>query len=148
MLRHVLALALVLAAGSAPVHADPAGEVIAAYRAFADAQNARDPARIRAAFADRPDLLWVSDGRSVFGAEAILDRMTSFQQAAVWRVEPDLPAARVIRVDDGAMLLHMPLTLVIGGAERPDRLPWIVSILFVREGGDWKIAALLTTAAK
>lgn len=148
MLGRLLALALVLAAGSVSAIADPADEVIAAYRAFADAQNDRDAARIRAAFADRPDVLWVSDGRSYFGADTIVARMTGFQRAEVWRVEPGLEAARVISLGDGAELLHMPLTLVIGGAEEPNRLPWLVSILFVREVDTWKIAALLTTTAK
>jgi ketosteroid isomerase-like protein len=148
MLRHALALAFVLAAGSVPALADPADEVIAAYRAFADAQNARDDARIRAAFANRPDVLWVSDGRSYTGADTIVARMSGFQRAEVWRVEPGLEEARVVLLDDGASLLHMPLTLVIGRADNPDRLPWLVSILFVREATDWKIAALLTTAAK
>lgn len=148
MLRHVLAFALVLAAGSAPALGDPADEVIAAYRAFAAAQNDRDGPRIRAAFANRPDVLWVSDGRSYLGAEAIVERMSGFQRAEVWRVEPGLDEARVVPLDDGASLLHMPLTLVIGSAADPDRLPWLVSILFVRETNAWKIVALLTTAAK
>jgi uncharacterized protein (TIGR02246 family) len=148
MLRHVIALALVLAAGSVPALADPAAEVIAAYRTFAAAQNARDPAAIRAAFANRPDVLWVSDGRSYFGTDTIVARMTGFQKAPVWRVEPALDEARVIALDETTALLHMPLVLVIGGEANPDRLPWLVSILFVREADEWRIAALLTTVSK
>jgi hypothetical protein len=42
----------------------------------------------------------------------------------------------------------MPLTLVIGSAEAPDHLGFLVSILFSRHGDEWRIAGLLTTAAK
>jgi hypothetical protein len=42
----------------------------------------------------------------------------------------------------------MPLTLVIGSVEAPDRLRFLVTILFVRETGAWRIAALLTTNEK
>jgi hypothetical protein len=42
----------------------------------------------------------------------------------------------------------MPLRLVIGSAETPDRLDFLVTILFRSEGSDWRIAALLTATAK
>lgn len=123
-------------------------EVIATYQAFAEAQNARDPARIGAYFIDGPDFLWVSDGQTFWGREAAIARMSSFQKAAVWRVVPDLDRAKVVEQGEGVVLLHMPLVLEIGGEAAPDRLRFLVSILFRKETTGWRIAALLTTTQK
>lgn len=125
-----------------------ADEVRATYLRFAEAQNARDPGRIGAFFTDGPEFLWVSDGKSYWGREAVLARMSGFQKAAVWRVEPDLAASTLVEIAPSTVLLHMPLTLVIGSAENPDHLRFLVSILFVRPDQDWQISALLTTTAK
>jgi uncharacterized protein (TIGR02246 family) len=144
--RAALALALCLASGAAT--AGTAEEVRAAYLDFAAAQNARDPARIGAFFTDAPEVLWVSDGKTFRGREAVLARMGSFQKAAVWRVEPGLDAASVLELAPDVALLHMPLILVIGPAEAPDRLGFLVSLLFRRQAEGWRIAALLTTEAK
>ncbi len=137
----VLALAVICANAG---HADTSDEIKAAYRDFAEAQNARDAERIRAHMTHDAAFLWVSAGKSFWGIDAVVARMSSFQTAEVWHVEPDLDAARVIGVGTDSAILHMPLTLVIGKAANPDRLPFLVSIVFVDEDG-WKIAALLTT---
>lgn len=139
-------LALGLAAQAAL--AGTADDVRATYLRFAEAQNARDTARIGAFFIDGPEFLWVSDGKSFWGREAVLARMSGFQKAAIWRVEPDIAASTVVEPGPGTALLHMPLTLVIGSAEKPDHLRFLVSILFSRRTGEWRIAALLTTAEK
>jgi ketosteroid isomerase-like protein len=146
MLRLLILVLVVLS----PLHAlaGTTDDVLTAYRGFAEAQNTRDPARIRQWLDDTPDLLWVSDGRSFWGADAILARMTGFQKAEVWRVEPDLAAAHVVELGDGVAMLHMPLTLVIGKAAQPDHLQFLVSLLFRKSATEWRIAALLTTAAK
>jgi uncharacterized protein (TIGR02246 family) len=146
MLRLLIIVVVLLAAASAG--AGTKDEVLAAYRAFAEAQNTREPARIRQWLDDTPDLLWVSDGKSFWGADAILARMTGFQKAEVWRVEPDLAAARVVELGDGVAMLHMPLTLVIGTAAQPDRLEFLVSLLFRKRDTAWRLAALLTTGAR
>ncbi|HEU0222548.1 MAG TPA: nuclear transport factor 2 family protein [Paracoccaceae bacterium] len=146
MTRLSLALAALLLA--APAGAGSPEEVREAYLAFAADQNRRDTARIGRHFIEGPELLWVSDGKSYWGAESILARMGSFQKAEIWRVEPEIDAARIVELDPTTALLHMPLTLVIGAAAKPDRLRFLVSLLFVRQEADWKIAALLTTAEK
>jgi hypothetical protein len=74
--------------------------------------------------------------------------MGGFQKAEVWRVEPEPDKARVALLDDTTALFHMPLTLVIGSQASPARLRFLVSLLWVREGGAWKLAALLTTEEK
>jgi ketosteroid isomerase-like protein len=147
-LRTAGALAALASLAAPPARADLAGEVKAAYAAFVADQNSRDPDRIRRHLIAGADLLWVSDGKSFWGADAILARMSGFQKAAVWRVEPELGAARVVPVGADAALLHMPLTLVIGDAGNPDRLRFLVSLIWVQRDGAWRLAGLLTTEAK
>ena len=74
--------------------------------------------------------------------------MASFQEAPVWRVEPDLAKAVAVEVDANAGYLHLPLQLVIGASENPDRLRFLVSVLCVRTSQGWRIAALFTTSEK
>ena len=58
-------------------------DIRATYKDFAAAQNARDLHKIGALLLDSPRFLWVSDGQSVWGREATLARMASFQEAPV-----------------------------------------------------------------
>ena len=140
-------LLLLLAIGSV-AGADTRDEVLSIYRGFADAQNARDTDRIGAFFVDGDDFLWVSDGQSFWGRPAVLQRMSGFQKSAVWHVLPDLDSARVVELAPGVAMLHMPLVLEIGTASATDDLRFLVTILFRKEQGDWRIAALLTTTEK
>jgi uncharacterized protein (TIGR02246 family) len=147
-MKTILAAILSLGLSAGAAFAGTADEIRATYLRFAEAQNAHDPARIGTFFTDSPDFLWVSDGKSFWGREAVLARMGNFQKSAVWRVEPDLAASTVVELDATTALLHMPLTLMIGSTEAPDRLRFLVSILFVHQAADWQIAALLTTTEK
>lgn len=142
------ALGVLLMFGDMPAVAGSGEEILSVYRQFAAAQNARDLDRIGAFFIDGPDFLWVSDGQSFWGREAVLARMASFQKAEHWQVIPDLETVHVLELTEGAALLHMPLVLEIGGAAAPSRLGFLVSILFRRDADDWRIAALLTTGNK
>jgi hypothetical protein len=146
MYRQALALFLLMAPPAAA--ADPVGAVRALYQQFAAAQNAHDLAAVRPLLLDRPEFLWVSDGQSFWGPDAVLARMASFQQAEVWRVEPDLSRAVAVPVRDGVAYLHLPLVLVIGSKTRPDRLRFLVSMFGVDTQTGWKIAALFTTTEK
>jgi uncharacterized protein (TIGR02246 family) len=127
---------------------DTPDEVRALYQRFVTAQNARDLNAVGAQFIDTDDFLWVSDGQSFWGRKATLERMAGFQQAEIWRVEPDLKTARVVDVTAGSAYLHLTLDLVIGPATKPDRIRFLVSALCVRTIQGWKIAALFTTTAK
>jgi hypothetical protein len=143
------ALALIAALALSPAAAaGPDEEVRSLYGRFAAAQNARDLAKVGALFVDSPQFLWVSDGKSIWGREATLARMASFQQAPVWVVEPDLAKAVVVPVSDGTAFLHLPLLLIIGPADAPDRLPFLVSMLCTQTPQGWRIAALFTTGDK
>jgi hypothetical protein len=140
--------AFLAAAAASPALADPGGEVRAVYGRFLEAQNARDLARVRQVLLDSPRFLWVSDGKSVWGPDALVERMSLFQKAEVWRVDPDLQRAVAVEIDDRAAYLHLPLVLTIGPAAKPDRLRFLVSVLGVETAQGWRIAALFTTDQK
>ena len=74
--------------------------------------------------------------------------MALFQRAPVWRVEPWLDRATAVEVNPTTAYLHLPLTLVIGSREKPDRLDFLVSVLCVETPEGWRIAALFTTTYK
>ncbi|HEX2554338.1 MAG TPA: nuclear transport factor 2 family protein [Microvirga sp.] len=147
MLRAAILLLAMLLGG--PVLAEtPAEAARRLYDRFVAAQNARDINRVRFLLDEEPTFLWVSDGQSIWGREAMLRRMASFQEAPAWRVTPDLATAQAVEVSPDAAFLHLKLELAIGDARKPDRLPFLVSVLCRRTPGGWRIAALFTTSEK
>jgi Domain of unknown function (DUF4440) len=118
------------------------------YKRFSSAQNAHDVAAVREMLSDRPDFLWISDGKPFWGRDAMIARMAEFQKAEIWRVEPEYESARVVMTSEAGGYLHIPLVLVLGSNSQPARLKWLVGVLCVRERGEWKIAALFTTQDK
>jgi hypothetical protein len=146
----IAALALFIGFGAASsASAGASAEAArATYLRFAAAQNARDLDAIGALFIDGPRFLWVSDGMSFWGGASVLARMSLFQEAAIWRVEPALEEAVAVELDDKAAFLHLPLALTIGGAQAPETFRFVVSVLCVETETGWRIAALFTTTAK
>jgi len=78
---------------------------------------------------DSPQFLWVSDGTSVWGPDGLVQRMSQFQQAPIWHVDPDLARAVAVEVDEKAAYLHLPLVLTIGPETGPGRVARLVGIL-------------------
>ena len=147
--RFLSAIATALLLGSGvPAIAGTTEDVLAVYSQFAQAQNTRELDKVGTFFIDGPQFLWVSDGRSYWGRDQVLARMSGFQKAEHWQVVPALDKAEVIALDPDVALLHMPLVLEIGTDAAPDKLPFLVSILFRRSDQTWRIAALLTTPYK
>lgn len=146
-MRHI-GLVLLLAIGmfaAAPAKSDTRSDILATYGQFAAAQNARDLARIKEVLLDSADFLWVSDGKSVWGRDALIARMSSFQSLEIWRVEPLLDRARVVEVAQDVAYLHMPLDLHLGTRSAPSVTRFLVSILCRKTAEGWRIAALFTT---
>ena len=143
-----LGFAAALALAPAAAKAGPADEALALYRQFAAAQNTRNIDAVRALFLPSPDFLWVSDGMSVWGIDAVLKRMALFQEAETWRVEPDLGVARAVAIDDRSAFLHLPLVLVIGPSAKPERFGFLVTMLCVETQAGWRISGLFTTTDK
>jgi hypothetical protein len=97
---------------------------------------------------DSPRFLWVSDGLSVWGREAVLKRMSLFQEAPVWRVAPELERSVAVELGADAAYLHLPLALTIGSSGAPETFRFLVSVLCVATPDGWRIAALFTTTEK
>jgi ketosteroid isomerase-like protein len=126
--------------------AAPRDEVRATYERFVAAQNDRDLGRVRDLLIDSPQFLWVSNGQSFWGRETLVERMSRFQRAEVWRALPDLDHATFVEVDAKAAYIHMPLLLQIGQhGEAVQDTRFLVSILFQQTDEGWRIAALFTT---
>ncbi len=141
----ILALGIALAR---PAAADPEQEIRDLYAAFVTAQNEHDIDAVRSLLSDRPDFLWISDGRPVWGREAMLARMADFQKAEVWRVEPEYAASQVIRLDEDTAVFHLPLLLVLGTKADPAQLKWLVEVICQKEAAGWRIAGLYTAQDK
>ena len=142
------AAAILATLTGAEVRADPADDVRDVYARFLTAQNARDLGHVRSVLWDSPKFLWVSDGMSVWGPDALVDRMSQFQKAEVWHVEPDMGKAVPVELSGTTAYLHLPLVLTIGSSANPDRLRFLVSVLGIQTPEGWRIAALFTTTEK
>jgi uncharacterized protein (TIGR02246 family) len=126
----------------------PTDEIRALYDRFLAAQNARDLEGVRAVLWTSPNFQWVSDGKSFWGPDALVERMAGFQKAEVWKVIPDRSRAKVVDIAAGAAYLFQPLVLRIGSAENPGEIPFLVNVLAVETAEGWRIAALFTTTEK
>lgn len=120
-------------------------EVMSLYDRFSEAQNRRDLEAVKAVLLDSPDFLWVSDGKSIWGRDALVERMGRFQSLEVWRVEPIRERARIVEVAPGIAYLHMPLDLHLGSKAAPTVTRFLVSVLCQQTAKGWRIAALFTT---
>lgn len=149
-IRSTLAAAAFLAVSvlASGARAAPADEVTALYERFVAAQNRHDLAAVRTLFLESDRFLWISDGKAFWGPDTVIARMNGFQAAELWEVVPDRGRRRFVEVADGSAYLYQPLTLRIGPAANPDSIPFLVSVLCVRTGDGWRIAALLTTVEK
>lgn len=134
----------------ASTDAAEAESVVSTYLAFVTAQNAGNLDAVRALFTHAPRFLWVSDGMSIWGRDAAIERMSLFRASEVWQVTPALDRAVPIVLDERTAYLHLPLDLAIGARSRPDVLPFLVSMLCHRPEptAPWSIAALFTTTRK
>lgn len=145
--RCLLAVCALLPATMA--RADTAEELRATYEAFAAAQNRHDLVAVKSLLLDSPRFLWVSDGQSYWGRDALMERMAVFQKSDVWVVRPALDRAVAVPVGEHAGYLHLPLVLDIGPRDPgPDHLRFLVSVLCVETPEGWRIAALFTTTEK
>ena len=138
--------ATLLGPASGPAHgATPAEEVVDLYERFVAAQNRRDIPAVRDLLLPDQRFLWVRDGKAFWGPDSMVERMSRFQAAEVWRVEPDRERRRFVAISGDSGYLYQPLTLRIGAAASADAIAFLVSVLCIRTPDGWRIAALLTT---
>jgi len=143
----IVALALLAATWTVPsAAADSSDEARAVYRQFVAAQNTHDLKKVGSVLLDSPSFLWVSDGKAIWGRDAVLKRMALFQEARIWHVEPALDKSVAVPVSDDTAFLHLPLELTISfSLAEPEKLKFLVSVLCVKTPQGWRIAALFTT---
>ena len=148
-MRRLVVSALLLAGLllSTPVRADPADAVRRLYADFVTAQNAHDFTALRATLADGPEFLWVTNGLSIWGADAAVQRIRGFHAHEVWHITPVDARAVAVTLNAGAAFLHVPLELVVGPRSGPARFRVLVSALCTETPAGWRIAALFTTDA-
>ncbi len=144
--RRGLAAALLPAAAAA---ADsPATMARNLFARFVAAQNAHDFAAVRSTLLEFPRFLWVSDGVSYWGAEALIRRNMAFHAQPLWRITPNDALAAAVEVNPSTALLHTPLLLEVGRLEAPQRYQLLITALCTATAAGWRIAALLTADAK
>ena len=147
MIRKLASVAIVALglSGSARAETVTEIEVKALYEHFVFAQNARDLPAVREVLWDSPGFVWISDGKPFWGREALIERMSAFQKAEIWRVAPDRARARVVEVGPASAVLYQPLRLTLGPRQDPKTIAFLVNVLCIRTAAGWRVAALYTT---
>jgi hypothetical protein len=120
-------------------------ELLLLYMRFVGAQNRHDAAAVRELLLDSPGFLWISDGKPFWGPDAMIERMSAFQKSEVWEVTPDLHRTKFVDVSPESAFLFQPLTLKLGRKSDPRTIAFLVNVLCVKKGQEWRIAALFTT---
>lgn len=115
------------------------------YDTFLTAQNARDLVRVRDTLWESPGFVWISDGKAFWGRDALIERMSAFQQAEIWSVTPDKTRSRVVEVSPVSAFLYQPLRLTLGSKADAKTIDFLVNVLCVRTPQGWRVAALFTT---
>jgi ketosteroid isomerase-like protein len=128
-----------------PALAGPAEEARRVYAEFVAAQNAHDLGRVRSLLVEDRRFLWVTNGLSLWGPEAMTARLSRFHANEVWRLETMEERARAVEVNEEAALLHVPVALVVGPRAAPQRYRILVTALVARGTDGWRIAGLFTT---
>jgi ketosteroid isomerase-like protein len=142
--RHLPLLAGFALAGAAGPTPAAEAEAVALYARFVAAQNAHDFEGVRAILVGE-EFLWVSNGLTLRGPDAMIARLMRFHRNEVWRIDPDAIRLGSIGVTADVALVHVPLVLTVGPRAEPQRFHILVTAVCVRREAGWRIAALLTT---
>lgn len=131
------------AAASAPAATTAAvqGDIMAVFTRFIDGANAHDRSAVAAVLLDSKDfVLAPSRGEVIWGSQQSLDALAQGWKGS-WKLDPQLPEARVASVAAEEALLVTPLLLTEG----PTTVPVRWSGVFVRTRAGWRIAAIFMT---
>ena len=99
--------------GVPPLCAATEDEVKAVFERFVAAQNAHDVRVVGELLLDAPHFLWITRGTPIWGHEAALKRFEALYQGT-WRLEPDMPALRVLLLGDTSAQVYVPIVFTIG----------------------------------
>jgi ketosteroid isomerase-like protein len=131
----------VVAAMAAPAAAGVQGDVMAVFTRFIDAANAHDRSAVAAVLLDSRDFVLAPPrGETIWGAQPGLEALAQGWKGS-WKLDPQIPEARIASVAPESAILVTPLLLTEG----PTTVPVRWSGVFVRTHSGWRIAAIFMT---
>lgn len=123
--------------------AAPEDEVKAVLERFVAAQNAHDVRAVGELLLDAPHFLWITRGTPIWGHEAALKRFEALYQGT-WRLEPDIPALRVMMLGDTSAQVYVPVVFTIGAAgQAAQTTRFLMNQVLVKTRGEWRVASIL-----
>jgi ketosteroid isomerase-like protein len=126
--------------------AAPADDVGRDFDQFVAAQNAHDLPAVRRLLADGPQFLWVTRGVVVRGSDAAIERFRDLYKGT-WNLTVT-SKAEIFAIDRNNIQLIAPVTFSIGApGSAPTETRFILTQLWHRQGGRWRISSLLPIAA-
>ncbi len=140
----LIALVVVGAAASSPwARAATDDDIRATFGRFVAAQNAHDPAAVRALLADSPNFLWITRGNVIWGRDAAIKRFEA-NYAGTWKLAPKMSDLTVIVLNDGAAQLFVPVLFTTGPAGQPVQQSWsFINQTLVKTADGWKVMSIL-----
>jgi uncharacterized protein (TIGR02246 family) len=129
--------------GVSPLCAAPEDEVRAVVERFVAAQNAHDIRAVGELLLDAPHFLWITRGTPIWGHEAALKRFASLYQGT-WRLEPDMPALRVMMLGDTSAQVYVPIVFTIGApGQAAQATRFLMNQVLVKAPGGWRVSSIL-----
>jgi ketosteroid isomerase-like protein len=129
--------------GVSQLFAAPEDEVKAAVERFVAAQNAHDIRAVGEVLLDAPHLLWITRGTPIWGHEAALKRFEALYQGT-WRLEPDMPALRVMMLSDTSAQVYVPIVFTIGApGQAAQTTRFLMNQILVKTPGGWRVSSIL-----
>ena len=145
-----LAIAAVVACivGASPTaQAAADDEIKATFERFVAAQNAHDPAAVRALLLDSPNFLWITRGNVIWGRDATIKRFEA-NYAGTWKLAPKLSDLKVIVLNDGAAQLFVPILFTTGPAGQLAQDSWsFINQTLVKTADGWMVMSILPIPA-
>jgi hypothetical protein len=120
-------------------------DVRTAFQKFVSVQNAHDLASLKAMLLDSPDFLWISGGVAIWGRDAAMRQFAALYKGT-WKLEPNMAGFKAQKLDDSVTAVFVPLTVTFAAPGKPSvKLKQLMSQIYMRIGGDWKLAKILPT---
>ncbi|HEY7674632.1 MAG TPA: SgcJ/EcaC family oxidoreductase [Burkholderiales bacterium] len=118
-------------------------EVRAVFDKYIAAQNAHDLKTVRTLLLESPDLLWISQGRPLWGRDAALKGLED-RYRGTWHIDVDRKEFRVVSVSRRVAQVYAQTQLTMGdpGVE-PARNRVYINLVMVKKPEGWRIASIL-----
>ena len=130
----------------APARAAEAPDPRAFFEDFVAAQNAHDAEKVRSMLWDGPQMLWITRGIQIRGADAVTARFREYYQAT-WQLDPDMSKFEATALGDGVAQVLVPITFTRGNpGQPPQQARILISQTYVRVGAEWRVASILAVA--